>query len=67
MPKWLEYMGGMRSGAIQKEGPVCLKIRAGGNQVQPDFTQFVSIFMITVAEVCDYFDAFPYNGKSLMC
>jgi hypothetical protein len=32
--------------------------RAGGEQVQPDFAQFVSSFMAEAVGVSDYFDGF---------
>jgi hypothetical protein len=43
-------MRGIRCGAIQQEGPMCLQIRAVGKQAKPDFILFVYIFMLQLQE-----------------
>lgn len=49
------------------KGPVCLQTRAGGNEVKPDFIQFVPLFMVTVSGVRDYFDDVPYDVGTFKC
>jgi hypothetical protein len=41
--------------------------RAGGEQVHPDFAQFVSIFMVEAVGVSDYFYGFlNYVGMAVV-
>lgn len=34
-----------------------------GEQVQPDFAQFVSVFAVEIVKVFDYFDVFPGDAR----
>jgi hypothetical protein len=55
----------MKRGAVKWEGAMWLRRKYAGTEGNQDFTEFVSVFMVEVTEVFDYFERFTDDERPM--